>query len=69
MFEPKLLQTSAAARVLRVPAKWLRAEAEAGRIPHLRAGSVLLFDIATVERILVERAAQNESQEAANGRT
>ena len=43
------------ARRVRVPAKWLRAEAEAGRIPHLRAGSAFLFDPEVVERILLER--------------
>ncbi|MBX3410390.1 MAG: hypothetical protein KF859_10960 [Phycisphaeraceae bacterium] len=45
----------AMARRLRVPAKWLRAEAEAGRIPHLRAGSALLFDPEVVERIVFDR--------------
>jgi len=43
------------ARRVRVPAKWLRAEAEAGRIPHLRAGSAFLFDPGVVERLLLER--------------
>ena len=37
------------ARHLRVSVKWLRAEAEAGRVPHLKADKVLLFDPATVE--------------------
>jgi hypothetical protein len=46
------------ARLLRVPAAWLRAEAEAGRIPHLKAGRVFLFDPETVERVLLERARQ-----------
>ncbi len=45
----------AMARRLRVPATWIRAEAEAGRIPHLRAGSALLFDPEVVERILMDR--------------
>ena len=54
------------ARHLRVPVAWLRAEAEAGRIPHLRAGTQLLFDPATVEHILQERAKQTpEPREAA----
>jgi hypothetical protein len=39
-----------------VPAAWLRAEADAGRLPHLRAGSAYLFDVDTVERLLLERA-------------
>lgn len=49
------LHLSAMARRLRVPAKWLRAEAEAGRIPHLQAGNALLFDPQTVERIVIAR--------------
>jgi hypothetical protein len=54
----KLLLVGPMARRLRVPVKWLRAEAEAGRIPHLKADKVLLFDAETVERVLVERARQ-----------
>jgi len=45
----------AMARRLRVPATWLRAEAYAGRLPHLRAGTSLLFDPEAVERVLHER--------------
>jgi len=41
-----------------VPVKWLREEAEAGRIPHLKADKVFLFDPATVEAVLLERARQ-----------
>jgi len=51
----KPLYLGAMARRLRVPATWLRAEAEAGRIPHLRAGSAFLFDPEIVERIVFER--------------
>lgn len=51
----KPLYLGAMARRLRVPTTWLRAEAEAGRIPHLRAGCALLFDPEVVERILFDR--------------
>lgn len=51
----KPLHLGAMSRRLHVPAKWLRAEAEAGRIPHLRAGNALLFDPQTVERIVFDR--------------
>jgi hypothetical protein len=44
------------ARRLRVPVKWLREEAAAGRVPHLRADKALLFDPDAVERVLLERA-------------
>ena len=48
-----------AARLLRVPATWLREEAEAERIPHLAAGKRLLFHVPTVSRILQDRATRN----------
>ena len=41
---------------LRVTAKWLRAEAEAGRLPHVKADKVFLFDPEAVEAALLERA-------------
>lgn len=52
----KLIPLVGMAHRLRVTAKWLRAEAEAGRIPHLRADRALLFDPETVQRILLEHA-------------
>jgi hypothetical protein len=54
--EAELVHLNVLARRLGVPAHWLRQEAEAGRLPHVKAGSQLLFDAATVERILLERA-------------
>ena len=54
--ESKLTPLPAMARSLHVTQRWLRAEAEAGRIPHLRAGARLLFDAEAVERLLLERA-------------
>jgi len=53
---PVLLALSSMARRLRVTAKWLRAEADAGRIPCVRGDGVYLFDPDTVERVLLERA-------------
>ena len=44
------------ARRLHVTTKWLRAEADAGRIPHLNADGRLLFDPECIERALLERA-------------
>lgn len=44
------------ARRWRVPVAWLRREADEGRLPHVRAGSQRLFDAATVERLLADRA-------------
>jgi hypothetical protein len=56
--DPRLLALSAMARRLRVTTKWLREEAEAGRVPHLKAGPALLFDPVLTERVLLKRARQ-----------
>jgi hypothetical protein len=50
----------AAAQSLGVPAAWLKREAKAGRIPHLKAGCRILFNLQLVERALLERAAGRE---------
>ena len=52
----ELIRLGALARRLGLSRQWLRDEAEAGRIPHLRVGHVLLFELSTVEQILAERA-------------
>jgi hypothetical protein len=54
----QLVPISVAARWLRVPVRWLRAEAEAGRIPSLRADKQFLCDLGAVETALLERARQ-----------
>jgi hypothetical protein len=45
-----------AARCLCVPARWLREEIDAGRIPALVAGRATLVHVETVAAILAERA-------------
>jgi len=47
------------ARLLKVSAGWLKAEADAGRVPSLRAGRSYLFAPGAVEKALAERAAQS----------
>jgi hypothetical protein len=49
------LSTRRASLFLGVPAKWLRAEAKANRIPHLKAGRRLLFNISAVREALLSR--------------
>lgn len=44
-----------AARAFRVPANWLKAEAEAGRVPCLRAGARFLFNLETLRNALAQR--------------
>lgn len=56
--EAKLLPVGPMARRLRVPVAWLRGEAEAGRVPHIQAGKVFLFNPDAVEAELVERASR-----------
>ena len=53
---PKLVPLGVMARRLRVRSAWLRAEAEAGRLPHVPADPGPLFDPQVVERVLLERA-------------
>jgi excisionase family DNA binding protein len=52
-----LLSLHQLAAQLRLPRRWLRQEARAGRLPHLRTGRKLLFHRPTVEGALARRAA------------
>jgi hypothetical protein len=69
----ELLSLPLAARRLRVPAGWLRSEALAGRVPVLRAGRRLLFNVDAVRAALLERAkhtlemSQDKSHACAKG--
>ena len=45
------------ARQTCLPREWLRQEALAGRLPCLRIGRMLLFDLPAVQAALAERAA------------
>jgi hypothetical protein len=54
---------------LRLPTRWLRQEARAGRLPCLRVGRKLLFDLGAVERALAERAATGWEQSHAKSAT
>ena len=56
----------AAAR-LGVPTAWLRAEAQAGRIPHLRVGRRLLANPQAVEEVLLDRARKTAGEGVTNG--
>ena len=54
-----ILPLNQMARRLRVTAAWLRAEAEAGRVPCLRAGERFLFSPEAVERVVADRASKS----------
>lgn len=45
---------------LRLPVLWLKGEAASGRIPSLRVGRRLLFNVDAVREALAERAANRE---------
>jgi hypothetical protein len=61
-----LLSVRAVAKHFGVTATWLKAEADAGRVPCLRAGKRYLFNTPAVEAVLFERAAA-AAKEVANG--
>jgi excisionase family DNA binding protein len=52
-----LLSLPALAQALNLPEEWIKAEADAGRIPHLRVGKRYRFNRDAVVRTLAERAA------------
>jgi hypothetical protein len=64
---PQLVPLNRAARWLRVPFRWLRAEAEAGRIPCLRAEKRILCDFNTVQAVLLERARRGDTPATPEG--
>lgn len=52
---PRPVTLSQAARSLGLPVDWLREEAQAGRVPCLRAGDRLLFDLEALRVLIMER--------------
>ena len=52
-----------AASRLGVPIAWLKAEAEAGRVAHLKVGRRLLFNLAAVECDLIHRSMSDAQTE------
>jgi excisionase family DNA binding protein len=55
----QFLSLPALAKALGLPEEWIRAEADAGRIPHLRIGKRYRFNRDAVTRNLSERAARS----------
>ena len=53
---PQLLQANTMARRLHVTLRWLKDEADAGRLPHIKAGDRYLFNTEAVDLALLERA-------------
>jgi hypothetical protein len=57
-----VLPLNRAARKLGVPARWLRDEIQAGRIPGLRAGTKVVVNLEVVANILAERATEHSGE-------
>jgi excisionase family DNA binding protein len=55
----QILSLPALARALNLPEGWIKAEADAGRITHLRIGRRYRFNPEAVLRTLAERAARD----------
>ena len=53
------INLSRAASHLGVPVKWLSAEADAGRVPYIRAGRGRLFNLESVRLVLISKAADS----------
>ena len=62
----KLLPLNRLAALLRLPAAWLKAEADAGRLPVLVVGKRRLFNPVAVEEALAERAATSREVSRVN---
>ncbi len=63
MEQTTLSNVRTVARQFGVTAAWLKSEADAGRIPCLRAGKRYLFHPKAVEAVLLRRAAGGQGVE------
>jgi hypothetical protein len=59
----------ATAKAVGVPASWLRAQAEAGRVPSLVIGRRRLFNVAAVRRAVLQLAGELPRLRLATRRT
>ena len=66
MENTSLLTVRPVAKHFGVTVAWLKAEADAGRVPYLRAGKRYLFNLPAVEAVLFKRAAA-DAKEVSNG--
>jgi len=53
--DTKYLRVEELAKATRLPAAWLKREADGGRLPCIRAGRLRMFDLASVLKALAER--------------
>ena len=57
----KLVSLPDLAKLLNLPAQWLKTEADAGRLPHLKIRNKYRFSVDAVVDVLVERAATGDA--------
>jgi excisionase family DNA binding protein len=57
--DTQLLSLPSLAQALNLPKAWIKTEADAGRIPHLKVGTRYRFNRDAVVSALAERAAQS----------
>ncbi len=53
--DTQYLRLDELARATRLPITWLRREADAGRLPCIRAGRQRMFDLGAVRQALADR--------------
>lgn len=53
----KFVRIEFLARETNLPRLWLKQEADAGRLPHIRVGPSRMFNVEQVLKVLAERAA------------
>lgn len=63
MSECELLNLPRMSRRLGVAQQWLKEEADAGRVPCLKAGKRYLFDAVAVQGAIASRAARSQPGE------
>ena len=63
--EPVLLTASGVASQLNLPISWVKSEARAGRLPHLKDRRQLRFKLQAVQQALLQRAAQEPADRVA----
>lgn len=61
---PRPVTLSQASRALGLPIDWLREEADAGRIPCLRAGDRYLFDLEQLRELVLGRVRRGDGPPA-----
>lgn len=62
---PKFVPVHIAAVRLGLPIAWLKIQAAAGQLPHVKAGRRLMFDVDAVHQTLLERCARQSPIAAA----